>query len=446
MLFVFPLIPDWFASAELYTGADWGKLVYRKFLLAFSVLLLPTFLLGMSFPFAVTIATTNSRNPGRRIGLLYGLNTFGGVIGAIAGGFFFLPRLGAHQSIIVISFLFAAIGVALIWMDSTIEKSGKVNRLLMSIGLVVCAWFVVPADVSYTLNEAFIPEEHRILYYAEGVEGTVVVSGPRNESHGTDRALWINKMQATATVEKGVKMNRFQAVLPLMFGRELDQALFMCFGSGITAGTLSLSPFEQIDAVEISEDVLSAASYFSDDNFNVLENTKLNRIVDDGRNFLLTTDKKYDLITFEPMPLAQTGVSTFYTHEYYVLCKEHLNENGLVSQWIPLHNGLTVDILRDLVKTYIDVFPYVTCWFVNDDLFLIASLTEQQLDDEFFKKRLDDSPVLKASLDKVYLRDRIEFYASFLMDRSGLETFFQRRTKHDGRSSMGRVPGSQTHL
>jgi spermidine synthase len=423
MLYVFPMLPDWFSEAEVNTGADWKQLVFKKFTYSFAVLFLPTVLLGMSFPFAVTIATTNSKKPGQHIGLLYSLNTFGGVIGAIAGGFFLLPRLGAHQTIIVVSTLIALIGVTLICLDSTANFSRKGRRLLISAGIVLGAWFIVPDDVSYKLNEAFIPKNHKILYYSEGVEGTVVVSGPKDETHGKDRALWINKMQATMTIDKGVKMNRFQAVLPLMFGRELDQALFMCFGSGITAGTLSLSPFEQIDAVEISKDVLDAASYFSEDNFNVLENAKLNRIVDDGRNFLLTTDKKYDLITFEPMPLAQTGVSTFYTREYYRLCKEHLNENGLVSQWIPLHNGLTVDIVQDLVKTYIDVFPYVTCWFINSDLFLIASTTEQKLDHEFFATRLDESPILQKSLDKVYLKDEIEFYGSFLMDQDALHKF-----------------------
>jgi predicted membrane-bound spermidine synthase/tetratricopeptide (TPR) repeat protein len=424
MLYVFPMVPGWLDAAVVDTGSDWSKLAFKKFAYSFSVLLVPTFLLGMSFPFAVTIATTNPERPGRHIGLLYGVNTFGGVIGAIVGGFVLLPELGAHKSVVLVSFVLALTGIVLIMSDSTANVGRKTRRLVVSGALVVGAWFLVPDDVSYLLNKAFIEKAgHKIIHFSEGVEGTVVVSGPKDETHGKDRALWINKMQATATVEKGVKMNRFQAVLPLMFGRELDQALFMCFGSGITAGTLALSGFDQIDAVEISQDVLDAATYFSDDNFDVLKNPRLNRVVDDGRNYLLTTDKKYDLITFEPMPLSQTGVSTFYTREYYQLCKDHLTEQGLVSQWIPLHNGLTVDILRDLVKTYIDVFPVVTCWFVNDDLFLIASTTQQEIDHDFFTQRLKENPALKDSLEKVYLRDEIEFYASHLMDRSGLQEF-----------------------
>mgnify|MGYP003350642513 CR=1 FL=1 len=36
-------------------------------------------------------------------------------------------------------------------------------------------------------------------------------------------------------------MNRFQGVLPLLFDRDPKRVLFMCFGSGVTCGTLALS-------------------------------------------------------------------------------------------------------------------------------------------------------------------------------------------------------------
>jgi spermidine synthase len=218
----------------------------------------------------------------------------------------------------------------------------------------------MPDDVSRSMNDWFVPKDHEVVYYTEGIEGTVMVTGPTSGRIDSDRVLWINAVQATASIEKGVKMNRFQGVLPLFFDRKLDNALFMCFGSGVTAGTLALSPFEQIDTVEISRDVLESAQYFKTDNFDVLSNDRINPIIDDGRNYLLTTDKQYDLITFEPMPLALSGVSTFYTREYYELCLAHLSEEGLVSQWIPLHNGLSIAIIKSLMKTFADVFPEVS--------------------------------------------------------------------------------------
>src|SRR5690606_22136229 len=135
---------------------------------------------------------------------------------------------------------------------------------------------------------------------------------PMDESAETNRVLWINRVQATTSIEKGVKMNRLQGVLPLLFDRDPKDVLLMCFGSGITCGTLALYDFGRIDAVDISPEVLAAAPYFEVDNLGVIQRPEVNFHIDDGRNFLLTTTERYDVITFEPMPLALSGVSTFY--------------------------------------------------------------------------------------------------------------------------------------
>ena len=104
------------------------------------------------------------------------------------------------------SLLLVGIGFLLIAFDSTAEAARKFRRLVVGAASVAVAWSAMPSDVSYVLNEAFIPDNHKILHYSEGVEGTVVVSGPADETHGRDRALWINKMQATMTIDKGVKI------------------------------------------------------------------------------------------------------------------------------------------------------------------------------------------------------------------------------------------------
>jgi spermidine synthase len=424
-LLIFPHLPDMLRSAQLDTQLDWNAMVMRKFLLSFSVLFLPTFLFGMSFPFAVRIIAASPSNLGKSIGRVYSANTFGGVLGSLVGGFLLIPLFGTHQGIIVLAVFLAASGFLLIGASA---HAGLTKKALLAAGCSVAiavSFTYMPTDVSKSLNHWFMPEDQELVAYTEGVEGTVMVTGPTGAREGSDRVLWINAVQATASIEKGVKMNRFQGVLPLFFDRPLDNALFMCFGSGITAGTLALSPFEQIDTVEISEDVLNSAQHFKADNFDVLNNPRINLIVNDGRNFLLTTDKQYDLITFEPMPLALSGVSTFYTKEYYELCLDHLTEEGLVSQWIPLHNGLSIEVIQSLMKTFIDVFPEVSVWFINADMFFIGSRTPQSVHYSALQKSIDSNPVLKEGLENVYLRDTTELLATFFMTRENIESFTQ---------------------
>jgi len=420
---VLPELPERLREMQLSGGYDWGAVVRAKVVVSFLVLFVPTFLFGMSFPLALRAFAGPNERVGRDVGRLYAANTLGGVLGAFAGGFVLIPALGTHDGILTLSGVLAVAGLVLVLAGPEGSIAPRLVKAGVGTAAVAGMWIAAPADVSLALNRSYLPEDHELISYEEGIEGTVVVSEPKHDPRGSNRVLWINAVQATASIEKGVKMNRFQGMLPFVFNRELDSALFMCFGSGITAGTLGVSPLERIDAVEISEDVLDAAPLFGVDNFEVIENRKVNFIVDDGRNYLLRTEETYDLITFEPMPLALAGVSTFYTREYYRMCRARLKPGGLVSQWVPLHNGLDVETVRGLIATFVQVFPESTAWFINADLFLIGSNEPLRIDYALLERRWATMDALREGLAEVYLTDPVEFLASFFMDKEALERF-----------------------
>jgi len=424
--------------------SDWETVVRGIFSLSFFALFVPTFFSGMTFPLAVKAIGHERERLGKDMGLLYSANTFGGVLGALAGGYFIIPWLGTHYGIVLLSSVLLVMGALALLacprtpvlhcgcqtmkgqplppsLSSVPSTPGSVFVLVSAVLLFAYVYHRGPADVSRSLNAGYIPKDHRVLHYQEGVEGTVAVSEPENETTGTNRVLWINRVQATASIEKGVKMNRFQGTLPLLFARDPKEVLFMCFGSGITCGTLALSDFAHIDAVEICKDVLGAAPLFAQDNLGVLDRPNVQFHIDDGRNFLLTAKTAYDVITFEPMPLALAGVSTFYTAEYYRLCLEHLKTGGIVSQWVPMHS-LNPTMVRSLVHTFISVFPEYCAFFVNADLFLIGSNEALRLDWAKAEQRLAN-PELHAALEKVGLGDPIEVLASFLMDKAALDAY-----------------------
>lgn len=402
-------------------GFAWDGIVYGMFVLSFAALFLPTFCSGMTFPLAVKAVSQDSERLGRDIGRLYSANTIGGVLGALAGGFLIIPVLGTHRGILCLAAMLALAGAWVLLSCPETLRWGKAVALTGGALLFAWALYRAPDDVNQALNAGYIPKEHHIIHYREGVEGTVAVSEPKGQSSGADRVLWINRVQATASIEKGVKMNRLQGVLPLLFDRDPQDVLFMCFGSGITCGTLALSDFAHIDAVEISPDVIEAAPLFATDNLGVLNRPNVQVHIDDGRNFLLTTRQNYDVITFEPMPLALSGVSTFYTREYYQRCLEHLKPGGLVSQWVPLHS-LNLDVVESLTYTFTQVFPDYCAFFINADIFLIGSNKPLHLDYPRFQQRLA-KPEIKTALERVGLCDQPEIIAAFLMDKPALDGF-----------------------
>lgn len=414
-------LPQQIAELLRQSANNWRALTAGTFALSFSALFVPTFCFGMTFPLAVKAVSASRVHLGRDVGRLYSANTIGGVFGALAGGYVLIPWLGTHRGIVFSAILFGIAGVILVMACPATLRRGKAVILVVALAMAVWAWTKAPADVSQALNAGYVPKDHRVIHYREGVEGTVAVTEPIGDSSGSNRILWINRVQATASIEKGVKMNRLQGVLPLLFDRDPRRVLFMCFGSGITCGALALSDFDRIDAVEISKDVIEAAPFFDADNLGVLKRPNLEIHIDDGRNFLLTTDNRYDVITFEPMPLALAGVSTFYTQEYYRLCLARLTPGGLVSQWVPLHS-LNPGVVRSLVYTFTTVFPDYCAWFVNADIFLIGSNAPLRLDYTRCEQRLN-RPDLKAALDEVGLRDIPEVLACFLMNKHTLDAY-----------------------
>lgn len=414
----------WIAELPSLRGAGtrWDAQINESFRLAFRVLFLPTFLSGMAFPLAIKAVGGERAALGRHVGRLYAANTIGGVFGALAGGFILLPYAGAHDSVLMLACLLIVAGFTVMRRDPlTTAQPRLLFLVLVFVPLLFIAWRSAPHDVAQALNASYIPEDHEVIHFAEGVEGTVAVSQPRGKDDGSERVLWINRVQATVSIEKGVKMNRLQGALPLLFDRDPKSVLFMCFGSGITAGTLALHDFEVIDAVEISPEVLAAAPFFETDNLGVLHGGAIAFHIDDGRNYLLRTAKTYDVITFEPMPLALAGVSTFYTREYYEHCLARLNPGGLVSQWVPLHS-LTPELVRALVRTFASVFPEYTLWFVNADLFLIGSNAPLQLDFEAARQRLA-STRLHDALEEAGLCGTVDVMACFLMDKAHADQF-----------------------
>ncbi len=420
-LILFAHAPERYEQMLFDAGRSWEGMSRAKFMLSFSILFAPTFLFGMAFPFAVKAAAGLKGRWGKDVGILYGANTVGGLLGSLAGGFLLIPLVGTHMGVFIMGATVCIVGIL-----TCLIGAGKRPVPLVVTGLVLIAFLGISfqtaqGNVGKSLTISRMPDDNTLLHFQEGVEGTVAISQERATAPHGNRVLWINGVQATASIERGVKMNRFQGVLPLLFDRVPRNVLLMCFGSGITCGMLGVGPAEHIDAVEISEDVVEVSPFFADDNLRVHENPKVRFIIDDGRNYLLTTSQNYDLITFEPMPLALAGVSTFYTKEYYQLCLNRLTDEGMVSQWVPLHS-LNPEVVQSLVRTFIEVFPEHTAWFINADLFLIGSKKPLTIDVTGAVERLN-APEVRAALAEADMADPIEVVSSFLMDKPNLSAF-----------------------
>jgi spermidine synthase len=70
-----------------------------RFLIVFSILTVPTVLMGATLPILSRFVILRLSRVGRELGRLYAINTVGAVMGSFAAGFYFIGRLGLHGTV-----------------------------------------------------------------------------------------------------------------------------------------------------------------------------------------------------------------------------------------------------------------------------------------------------------------------------------------------------------
>jgi len=107
-----------------------------------------------------------------------------------------------------------------------------------------------------------------------------------------------------------------------------------------------------VDVVEINEQVVNANKVMTD----VLENPRVNLIIDDGLHYLRIGKNKYDsvLIDIENPTIAHS--SGLYTVDAFKIINNSLTETGAFALWSYSGNLIYYDILFYSLK---EAFPYV---------------------------------------------------------------------------------------
>ncbi len=85
------------------------------------------------------------------------------------------------------------------------------------------------------------------------------------------------------------------------------------------------------------------------------------------------SNKKYDVIISEPSNPWIHGMSHLFTDEFFHIAQDHLNKNGIMTQWLQTYS-MSNKNLKVILKTFSSVFPYTTVWyFGGEDVILIGS-------------------------------------------------------------------------
>lgn len=349
------------------------------FIVSLLVIIPPTIFSGLIFPIASSVynhkdSDNNYTNINKDMGIIMFSNSLGSSIGAIIAAFLLMPTLGSGKAII---FLMLLILIVILIISFRYKLSKWIKPVIGTSAIIVLIALITNPKL-YILPPSFLISNKKIVYYKEYTEGVLVV-GESYEGHNQVLSSYINNSEVIGSNYDAVKVVKMIGHLPFMLGLECENALIVGFGMGVTTSAVAYHPeVKKIDCVELVPGLKETSHYYSGLNNSIEKDPRLNIMKGDGRHFLSKTTKKYDLISSDPThPLLGSG--NLYTKEYFELCKSKLNNNGMVSQYLPLHKLRKEDLLG-IIKTFNDVFPNSTVWMGNYHAILVGKNSDTKID------------------------------------------------------------------
>ena len=412
-----------------------GARQWTSFALAFLYMAVPAFLMGFAFPLAGKVNAAYRRSPGRAAGEVLAYNTVGAILGAAVSGFLLVYLFGIERSLQVLTLVNAGFGLFIIASTSR----GRALRLAAPVATAAAIlWLALNPDALrmwetkyfaiYRTNdpEAFRTpgkvreaiENTEVLFYAEGVEATV--SSIRIK--GGYQAFLTNGRVEASTHNESLQCQYTLGHLPMLLARNPRKVFVLGTGSGMTLGAITAYPdVEEITLAEIEPKVLGVARTFAEYNHHALDNPKVRVVFNDGRNFLMTTKERFDVITADPIHPWFSGAGYLYTDEYFRLAAERLRPGGVVCQWLPIYE-LTNEDLRSVVKTFSGNFRHVLMWLTHDDAELIGSNDPIVVDPAEMGRRMA-TPAVARDLERVFMGSADDFLSYFVMGTEGAKAF-----------------------
>ncbi len=371
------------------------------FFLSFLFMVVPAALMGATLPVVSKVYANKKESVGRDIGAVFSFNTFGAIFGSSFAGFVLIPSLGIIQTIIIAALI--NISVAFMIFRFSKRKSSSIFFAGLFVSFIMVLYmssltfqpmingvYKIRSDPSGEFEKHF---DEKIVFSGSNAYGTVVVA-----EEGKDMSLWINNKVDASTTPQDMSTQFLLGYLPMFAYPDAKSVLNIGLGGGFTLGAIEAFNVSALDVIELNPMVKEATGmYFKQFNGNSLEDPKVNLIIADARNYLLTSNEKYDVIVSEPSNLWVSGESSLFTKEFYLIARDHLNENGIFSQWIPFYDFSEKDT-KVFMNTIMEVFPNSTLWISGTDGIIIASNKPVTIDHEYIAKMLNQSPRIRKDL------------------------------------------------
>jgi spermidine synthase len=344
----------------LYFDSFWTKLV------EIGLIIFPaTLVMGLTFPLLAHLHVRQSTRLGSDFGAYYLSNALGCALGSLTAGLVALPLLGTYRALLCLGLINLLVGAGLLAVRR-VPGQAALPRLRSALaGLLVIALFAL---AGLTIFPSATARSDVLFEEDNAVAHTLVLK------RGSNRLLVMNNHAQAGSTDYKTGFGAASMSIPVaLLGRPPDDILIVAVGVG-NSWVASQRYAASITAVDINPAVFRAMPMMHPASIAMaLTSPKNETVVADGRNYLLLSDRTYDVINVDPgPPITQPGMVNLHTREFYELAKARLKPDGVL--YMRLSNTVDNEIFyRMLVRSIAEVFPEVTLWSFENGIDVIAA-------------------------------------------------------------------------
>lgn len=326
------------------------------------------------------------------LGLVYGANTLGAIVGVFAAVHWLLPELGVKNAMAVGAFCDLAMGCALFWYARRTAGAAAGSVFTAAAVAVALVFGNVPlhyAAAGIYRTGGILPGE--IIFYRDGKTASVAVvksqkGAPKDgdaEEDGTPPQYTLSirtngKSDASLHYGGGYSGDEMTmtmlGLLPLLARPHARRAANIGFGAGLTSLSLLQSPrLERLDNIEIEPAMVDGARRMGEKTAAVFSDSRNRFIFDDAKSVFARAKEPYDIIVSEPSNPWISGIGGLFTREFYRRVKTALAPDGVFVQWMPLYESspqIFASVVAALGEEFSDFRAYLSA---SADMIIVAT-------------------------------------------------------------------------
>ncbi|MDP6776235.1 MAG: fused MFS/spermidine synthase [Candidatus Latescibacteria bacterium] len=319
-------------------------------LLVFGLLVPAAVLCGGIFATGCRLPAASADRPDLPAGRVYAAEAIGSAVGGAIFTYLLVSRLSAHRIALVVSALNLAAALALACRRTSPPSSARLRRTVL--GSLLAASLVLlfspAADALRAAVQRARWSDQHVAFARDSAYGALAVINDAGQ-----HTYYVDGVPTATTPVPDITAVEEQAHLPALFHPDPGTVLVVGSGMGGLLSELLKHPVARIDYVERDPLLFEAASAVSDTfATKELADPRVAVHIADGRQFVATTARRYDLVLIGLPPPSSLSLNRYYTREFFASVRKALRPNGVLALTCPSSTTYLTDDLRRLNDSF----------------------------------------------------------------------------------------------